>query len=79
MRTSTNYRPLIMNYIKPTAPEVLSHDEVTACYDPQNQVTYFLGGGNSRGTRSYDGYKETKERNSSGYYTGNDAERWTDD
>ena len=83
MRKVTNANPLIMNFMKPEVRNVDSKDTITVMYDPQTQITYLMGGGGgrvSRGTRSYDGYRETVEKDSgTSYYRHNDAERWTDD
>lgn len=86
MRTESNVNPLIVNFMKPQQPQVVSADEVKVIYDPKSQITFFMGGGGSggggsrsRGTRSQDGYKHTKETTYSGYYEHNDAGRWTDD
>ena len=84
MRKVTNASPLIMNFMKPEVHNVESIDVITVMYDPQTQITYLMGGGGgSRGSRSYDGYKRTKHevtyRQGGGSWTTNDAERWTDD
>ena len=52
---------------------------MTVIYDPKTQTTMFMGGGGGSASRSYDGYKGTKQRSGGGYETHNDAERWTDD
>jgi len=83
MRTS-NVNPLITNFMVPKKPQVVSADEVKVVYDPQSQITLFMGGGGGGGsrrntTRSQDGYKRTVETTEYGYYAHNDAERWTDD
>lgn len=77
MRTSVN--PLITNFIVPQKPEVVSENEIQMIYDPQKQITLFMGGGRRSSTRSNDGYKRTDTRTNGGLLTENDAERWTDD
>lgn len=80
MSKITDVNPLITNFIIPQMPEVVSPNEIKMIYDPQSQITLFMGGKSSP-TRSYDGYKKTKEKSEacSGYIERNDAERWTDD
>lgn len=78
MEITTTVKPLITNFMAPHMPEVVSSDEVKFIYDPQSQITLYMGGGNGK-TRSNDGYKGTKEKVNGGYYEHNDAERWTDD
>lgn len=75
----TKVTPLMTNFMQPHKAEVVSENDTKLIYDPQTQVTMLLGGGNDRGTRSYDGYKETRKRVNGGYLGSNDAERWTDD
>lgn len=77
MRITVN--PLIANFMVPEEPRVISDREMQIVYDPKEQITFLMGGGSSSGSRSYDGYKSTKEKNSGGYYEHNDAEHWTDD
>lgn len=78
MRISTNVNPLITNFMKPRTPEVLSASNVTMIYDPQTQTTMYMGG-NSGGSRSNYGYKETRTKQSGGYYSQNDHSPSTDD
>ena len=78
MRTAV--KPLIVNFMFPQVPKEVSESEFKTIYDPQTQITYFMGGGQPNGSRSYDGYKRTRERESgSSVHERNDAERWTDD
>lgn len=77
MRTTVN--PLITNFMVPGKPTVVLESEMQIVYDPKEQITFLMGGGSSSGSRSYDGYKSTKEKTGGGYYEHNDAERWTDD
>lgn len=64
----------------PKTPEVVSASDIKMIYDPQNQITIFMGGRKSGSSRSYDGYKKTRERQSgTSYIDHNDAERYTDD
>lgn len=79
MRKLTNVNPLITNFIVPQTPEVVSANEIKMIYDPQSQITIYMGGGRSSSSRSNDGYKGTKERTNGGYWEHNDAERYTDD
>ena len=80
MRQVTNVNPLITNFMSPKTPEVVSENDIKMIYDPQSQITIYMGG-NSGSSRSYDGYKRTELSYSYGtvYRTENDAERWTDD
>lgn len=79
MRNSTNVNPLITNFMVPKTPKTVSASNVKIIYDAQNQITLYMGGGGSP-SRSNDGYKQTRERQSgSSYWTHNDAERYTDD
>lgn len=78
MKTDVN--PLITNFMVPQMPEVVPENGFKMIYDPRTHITMLMGGGNSRGTRSFDGYKATRKRLSGCCYsTDNDAERWTDD
>lgn len=79
MKQVTKVNPLITNFITPQTPEVVSENDIRLIYDPQSQITIYMGGGKSRPSRSNDGYKRTKEKTSYGYWEYNDAERWTDD
>ncbi len=79
MRQVTNVNPLITNFMSPKTPEVVKSEEIGLIYDPQSQITIYMGGGKSRPSRSNDGYKRTKEKQNGGYWEHNDAERWTDD
>ncbi len=79
MGTSTKCNPLIINYMTPRTPEVVSSNQVTVFYDPKTQITMYMGG-KSKPTRCNDGYKKTVEHDSgTAVYTHNDAERYTDD
>lgn len=79
MRTTTNVNPLIVNYMTPETPKVVSEESVAILYDLKEQITYVMGGGNGK-SRSYDGYQETTKRGSgTTIVRGNDAPRWTDD
>ena len=78
MRQVTKVNPLITNFMTPKTPEVVSENNIRLIYDPQSQITIYMGG-KSGPSRSYDGYKNTKERTHCGYNEYNDAERWTDD
>ena len=76
LRTTT-VKPLMVNFITPTAAD---HSEpIRVIYDAQNEITYFMGGGSKKASRSNDGYKETKEKQNAGTWSHNDAERYTDD
>lgn len=79
MRTLTNVNPLITRFMVPRRPETVSASDVKIIYDPLEQTTFFYMGGKGKPSRSYDGYKETTEKQPGGTYTHNDAERWTDD
>ena len=80
MRALTNVNPLITRFMVPRIPETVDASDVKIIYDPHEQTTSFYMGGKGKPTRSYDGYKDTKEQLSgSSTYTHNDAERWTDD
>ena len=80
MKTTTNVNPLILNYMEPENPKVFSAEEMTVVYDPKSQITFFMGGAPSRPTRSYDGYKMTRQRHQESCVSEhNDAEKWTDD
>lgn len=78
MKTITNVKPLIVNFMVPESPKVVSAEEATIIYDPQSQITIYMGG-NSSPTRSKDGYKFTREKDDYGYRQGNDAGNYTDD
>lgn len=78
MRQVTNVNPLITNFMSPKTPEVVTSEEIGLIYDPQSQITIYMGG-KSGPSRSFDGYKNTKEKQSGGYWEHNDAERYTDD
>lgn len=79
MKTSTNVNPLITNFIVPQKPVTVSADDVKIIYDAQNDITLYMGG-NSRPSRSNDGYKQTKHDYGNGTVQfDNDAERYTDD
>lgn len=78
MRTLTNVNPLVTRFMVPTMPETVSESEVKIIYDPQKQTTFYMGGRQGP-TRSYDGYKKTREKLPGSTYEHNDAERWTDD
>jgi hypothetical protein len=79
MKQVTTVNPLITNFMSPRKPEVVSASEIGIIYDPQKQITFYMGGGKSGSSRSNDGYKGTKEKTNGGYYEHNDAERYTDD
>jgi hypothetical protein len=64
--------------MSPKTPEVVTSEEIGLIYDPQSQITIYMGG-NSGHSRSNDGYKGTKEKTNGGYWEHNDAERYTDD
>ena len=79
MRQVTNVKPLITNFMTHKTPEVVTPEEIGLIYDPQSQITIYMGG-KSGPSRSHDGYKKTVEKDSGeSYYTHNDAERYTDD
>lgn len=78
MRTLPNVKPLIVNFMVPETPQVVSPEEAAIIYDPQSQITIYMGG-NSGPTRSNDGYKFTREKTNYGYMQKNDAGRYTDD
>ena len=80
MRQVTKVNPLITNFMTPKTPEVVSENNIKMIYDPQSQITIYMGG-NSGPSRSYDGYKKTwkEARGGGGCAYFNDAERWTDD
>ena len=80
MRQVTKVNPLITNFMTPKTPEVVSENDIRLIYDPQSQITIYMGGGKSRPSRSNDGYKKTITKESGkSYWEHNDAERWTDD
>ncbi|GEM_PF-6134763 len=80
MRQVTNVNPLITNFMSPKTPKVVKSEEIGLIYDPQSQITIYMGGGKSRPSRSNDGYKKTITKQSgTSYWEHNDAERWTDD
>ena len=58
MRQVTKVNPLITNFMTPKTPEVVSENNIKMIYDPQSQITIYMGG-NSGPSRSYDGYKKT--------------------
>ena len=78
MRQVTNVNPLITNFMSPKTPEVVTSEEIGLIYDPQSQITIYMGG-KSGSSRSNDGYKRTREKTNGGYYEQNDAERYADD
>ena len=80
MKTLTSVKPLMVNFIVPETPKVVSKEDVSIIYDPQSQITIYMGG-NSGPTRSHDGYKDTRDYNPSTntLYYHNDASRYTDD
>ena len=80
MKQVTTVNPLITNFMSPRKPEVVSASEIGIIYDPQNQITIYMGGGRSGSSRSNDGYKNTREHtHGANYIERNDAERYTDD
>lgn len=78
MRALTNVNPLITCFMVPRIPETVSASDVKIIYDPLEQTSFYMGG-NGTPSRSYDGYKDTIEKNRSSIIHHNDAERWTDD
>lgn len=76
MQTSVN--PLMVGFMTPRTPEVISAEANAVIYDPITQTTFYMGG-KSGPSRSNDGYKATKKKTDWGYNTENDAERYTDD
>lgn len=48
----TSVNPLILNFLQPKQMEVISEKETKIVYDPENHISMFFGGGNSRGTTS---------------------------
>lgn len=79
MRQLTNVNPLITNFMSPKTAEVIASEDFSLIYDPQSQITIYMGG-KSGPSRSNDGYKDTRERQpGGGYWQHNDAERYTDD
>jgi hypothetical protein len=79
MKQVTTVNPLITNFMSPRKPKVVSASEIGIIYDPQSQITIYMGGGRSSSSRSNDGYKRTVEKTYAGYCASNDAERYTDD
>ncbi len=81
MRTSSRINPLIANFIIPQTPKVVNAEESALIYDPQSQITLFMGGGSKSPSRCQDGYKATNSAGHAGEgaYGRNDAERYTDD
>ena len=79
MRALTNVNPLITRFMVPRIPETVDANDVKIIYDPHEQTTSFYMGGKGKPSRSYDGYKDTKEEKNSTIIHHNDAERWTDD
>lgn len=78
MRTTVN--PLMVGFMTPRTPEVITEETNQFIYDPKTQTTFYIHmGGKSGASRSNDGYKETKKKTEWGYHSENDAERYTDD
>ena len=49
--------PLMLNYVQSKEMEVVREEDISLMYDPISQITLFMGGGSSKGTKSM---KETK-------------------
>ncbi len=86
--TNSDIRPLLMSFTPETVAEPIKAEDYNVMYDPKNQISYFLGGGNSnpRNSTSQKGYRKTKvvyQRNSEGEAVSvgeeNDAPVMTDD
>ena len=73
---ATRVKPLMVNFITPK--DVEKNEPVSFIYDAQNDITFFMGGGN-RASRCDDGYKKTRIRQPGGILDTNDADRYTDD
>lgn len=84
--TNSDIRPLLMSFTPETVAEPIKAEDYNVMYDPKNQISYFLGGGNSnpRNSTSQKGYRRTKEKmndnpNDHNYSEYNDAPVMTDD
>jgi hypothetical protein len=61
--TNSDIRPLLMSFTPETVAEPIKAEDYNVMYDPKNQISYFLGGGNSnpRNSTSQKGYRKTEE------------------
>lgn len=77
MRQVTNVKPLITNFMRPMSSEDATLEVGQMIYDPQNQVTIYLGG--KSGPTKSGNWKRTKEKTNGGYYGYQDETPHTDD
>ena len=73
--------PLMLNFTSPEDIEIVEAKEIAVIYDPVLQITYSMGGGSSKKTKSQKGKKQTiKEHSSkSGFKYKDDYDYGSDD
>ena len=59
MFKSTSAKPLMLNFTSPKPMEVVKEEDCAISYDPINQITYFMGGGSSKKSKSQITKKQT--------------------
>ena len=59
LRKSTSSKPLMLNFVKSQKMEIVKEEDIAMKYDPILQVTYFMGGGSSKGSKSQTETKQT--------------------
>lgn len=76
----TSVNPLILNFLQPKQMEVISENETKIVYDPENHISMFFGGGNSRGTTSIRNARVTRvSTGHRSFMNKNDGDVVTDD
>ena len=56
---STSALPLMLKFTSPQPMKVVKKEDCEISYDPINQITYFMGGGSSKKSKSHTSTEKT--------------------
>ena len=58
-KKATSSLPLMLNFVQSKKMEIVTEEEISMMYDPVTQITLYMGGGSSKGSKSQTSTKET--------------------
>ncbi len=59
LKKTTSSLPLMLNFVESKKMEIVTEEEISMMYDPVTQITLYMGGGSSKGSKSMTETKET--------------------